>query len=324
MTDDFQSSGAGDAATDSGLDDISASLSVGGVGEAAAKRVTAAALSASGGAPVILGKQLDVETGALTVPARAAHRHMVAALVACELLAAGGPWAEAVDSSTLRKVAGRLEWLAGASLQGTAHVSEVWAAASAPSLATRAAHLPGALADLQWWAAAWGSAAGVAPRRLLAPRLVPDGLSVFFSDASQHAGGAILRDRALYRLFTPADVAAGIACMEFLMTVLGVEVLGAAVRGQLVVISTDSACNAAALVKGRIGGGAAGAALMARLLAAAQLFGLDFLVVWLPREFNTVADTLSYAPTFSAASLALAACRPGVALGDVTSARGCA
>ena len=63
---------------------------------------------------------------------------------------------------------------------------------------------------------------------------------------------------------------------------------------------------------------------MARLLAAAQLFGLDFLVVWLPREFNTAADTLSYAPTFPAASLALAACRPGVALGDVSGARGCA
>jgi hypothetical protein len=267
----------------------------------------------------LLGMRINTTAGAAfleTTPQRLYS-------VLCDLL-----WLQALAACPDTRVAGdffqsltgRLGYVALTTFGGRLHLGPFHyaAATTAPSGFVRLCDDGGLLTAIEWWVAQISSGA------IRGQRVIHfEGALVRFSgaaashlrvrvasDASGDVGyGAHCEGAALWGAWTAAELNHSIQWKELYPLKRAFQQWGASWRGRLVVLGTDNLGNVFTLNTGTAHGEGARAtrSLVCELYALATQFGFEFVAMWVPRELNTVADSISKATSLPAASAAAVA-----------------
>ena len=234
------------------------------------------------------------------------------------------------------KAAGNVQWLAQNFRLGRLHTPALWSAAEQLRTLKhrRVSDCPGLRATCEWWAesAATGRLAphafiraldlpslrlsfdlGLAGSDALAAVLLaltrPGSSRPVVTVLSDASGSCAIAGcwrtllqattQSFYAPLTPEQLQwSAICAKELLAQVTWLERFGASHRGSLVLFGTDNAGNVFAVNRLRAeAGNTVMAALLARLLAAADAHDIECLVWWCPRALNGISDALSKCPT---------------------------
>ena len=199
-----------------------------------------------------------------------------------------------ITPAFLSRVTGTLGWLSENMISGAAHLSALY---SVTAGSARVGKLRKAvLCDLEWWHEA--AAAGRVQSTLWLDGHARLTVRTMEVDAADGALGACAvtekGKRAAYRRLKRAELRAKLssARRELRSIALGLEVLGEEISGSSLAIMSDSVAGALAFNKGRLRG-KGGQADVQRIYELLEKHNIRAVAIYLPRELNRLADSLS-------------------------------
>ena len=254
-----------------------------GVTEAAQKRVFASQAE-------LMGKEFDLERGTVRVPPGRLHKYLYHLHLALAALGHEDPVVQAAISvDFLTRLTGVLGWVSETLVSGTLHLNALYACTSGRKSIAQCRER--VVADLRWWAAQ--AAAGK-----LESTLRLDGKVTTHSvtlDASDVAIAAVSSDSAEWRPLTQHERTMSSTRRELRAMALAVEMEGRRHPGSTLVLCSDSLPAVCSFNKGRARG--KGRRDLLAVYEALERHGCHAVALWLPREFNRVADGASKAAT---------------------------
>ena len=254
-----------------------------GMTEAVAKRVF-------GTKGEIMGKEFDLEAGTVRVPPARLHKylyHLHLALAALSSEDAALHVAVSVDF--LSRLTGTLGWISETLVSGTLHLNTLYAVTSGKKTVAQCRER--IVEELRWWAAQ-ASAGKLNTTLRLGETASARTVTL---DASDKAIAAVGRDGAVWRELTAHERTMSSTRRELRAMALAVEMEGATHPGATLVLCSDSLAAVCSFNKGRVRG--KGRKDLASVYDALERHGCHAVALWLPREWNRVADGASKAGT---------------------------
>lgn len=254
-----------------------------GVTEAAQKRVFAPQAE-------LMGKEFDLERGTVRVPPARLHKYLYHLHLALAALDHEDPAMRgAISVDFLTRLTGVLGWVSETLVSGTLHLNSLYACTSGRKSIAQCRER--VVADLRWWAAQ--AAAGKLESTLrLDCKAVARSVTL---DASDVAIAAVSDDGAEWRALTAHERTMSSTRRELRAMALAVEMEGRRHPGATLVLCSDSLPAVCSFNRGRARGKSRRDLLA--VYEALERHGCHAVALWLPREFNRVADGASKAAT---------------------------
>jgi hypothetical protein len=254
-----------------------------GMTEAVAKRVF-------GTKGEIMGKEFDMEAGTVRVPPGRLHKYVYHLHLALAALSSEDTALHAaVSVDFLSRLTGTLGWISETLTSGTLHLNALYAATSGKKTVAQCRER--IVEELQWWAAQ--ASAGRLNTTLRLGEV--DAARTVTLDASDKAIAAVGRDGAVWRELTARERTMSSTRRELRAMALAADMEGAAHAGATLVLCSDSLAAVCSFNKGRVRG--KGRKDLASVYDALERHGCHAVALWLPREWNRVADGASKAAT---------------------------
>jgi hypothetical protein len=253
-----------------------------GVTEAVDKRVM-------GSKGECLGKVFDMEAGEVYVPHKKLHRYLCSAALAHAALSSANPAVRAsISQDFIMRLTGSLAWVAETTAGGSLHLNSMYSAA-APGVGI-ARYREAILRDLAWWLSQ-------AEEGRLRTRLQLAGGEVHCVtlDASDVAVAAVTPEKASWRPLTERERGMSSTRRELRAMIVAAELIGEQHPGSTLMLCSDSLPAVLSLNKGRARHKAVKD--LRALHAVLERHACHAVALWLPREFNRVADAASKCTT---------------------------
>ena len=282
-------------------------------GEALAKRSEPAPVA------TLVGHVVDLPNQRVFIPLTRLYHYLVHLYSAHGYLTHGDPRVrEAVTSTSLEKLTGKLGWLAEFSPGARPHMTALYAQAYATT-PPWGAYRDGIVSNMEYFMR--HATAGTLPVASLVqtqPTLrinvsgggldrgapsVSERPAVQQSDAGDPAGAAFFEGEVLLRLFSSAERARGSDWREMVTVLEGVRAFLPRLRGRVLVIVSDHSGNVSCINKGNAKSPAV-RDMVRELYELAEQHSFFFVAAWTPRECNAGPDAVSKCETRAEAEAA--------------------